>query len=122
MSINSSMLFPMQDIMCFDIAELPVTVLKPLQDLEVLEGGSGMFECEFSKPDLKVTWFLNGKPVPHSYKFTSRNDGKTYRLLIKDASVDDAGPISCSFDEVNTSANLKVKGDSVKKKITNTHD
>ena len=69
-----------------------------------------MFECEFSKPDLRVEWQQGGKPIPRSYKFTPRNDGKTYRLLIKDASTDDAGPITCVFHDAQTTAKLIVKG------------
>ena len=69
-----------------------------------------MFECEFSKPDLKVDWLQQEKSVPKSYKFTTRNDGKTYRLTIKDAAVDDEGPISCTIGDVKTTAKLIVKG------------
>lgn len=70
-----------------------------------------MFECEFSKPDLKVEWYQGEKMIPRSYKFTPRNDGRTYRLMIKDAATDDAGPISCAVDATKTTANLIVKGD-----------
>ena len=70
-----------------------------------------MFECEFSKPNLKVEWFLRDILVPQTYRFTPRNDGKTYRLQIKDASIDDAGLVTCSYEDVKTTANLRVKGD-----------
>ena len=89
-----------------------MTVLKPLSDLEVMEGGSGMFECEFSKPDLNVEWFKGDQVLARSYKFTPRNDGRTYRLMIKDAAIDDAGSISCAIDATKTTANLIVKGTS----------
>ena len=69
-----------------------------------------MFECEFSKPDLNVEWFKGDQVLARSYKFTPRNDGRTYRLMIKDAAIDDAGSISCAIDATKTTANLIVKG------------
>ncbi|KAL7669549.1 hypothetical protein ACOME3_010201 [Neoechinorhynchus agilis] len=50
---------------------------------------------ESSSPLSEIVWFHNGKEISPSDDFVSEDDGKSVRLILKDAYVDDAGDYKC---------------------------
>ena len=89
--------------------ELPVEVLKPLSNQEVIEKQTTTFECEFSKPNQTAKWFQNGDEITADWgRFKSEVDGTVYRLIITATEMSDASKYRCVIKEKQTSGKLTV--------------
>ena len=94
----------------FDTAEIPVEITSSLQDREVVETETTTFNCELSKPDMKVKWLKDGKEVPRHFRFIKSTTNFQQTLTIKNAELGDAGQYQCIADATSSSAILRVKG------------
>ena len=56
-------------IYCF-ISELPLDFKKPLKDFRCTENETVTSEAELNKPDVPVTWLMNGQPISADTEFT----------------------------------------------------
>lgn len=83
--------------------------LVPLKDMKVKEPEEAVFECEFSVPNVNVTWSLKSEPVENSPKYTIKADGKKHSLTVTKCRPVDQGPVSCTYGEFTTSANLDIE-------------
>ena len=87
----------------------------PLQDVTVQKDEEVTLLCELSKPDQKVTWLKNGKPLSFKEKnrYKVSADGTKHTLIIPKADVEDATEFTCSLNGVKTQGTVTVKGSSI---------
>ena len=84
--------------------------MSSLEDREVFETESVVFECELSKPDVKSKWLKDGKEVPKHFRLIKSTDNFKQLLTIKNAELGDAGQYQCLADSASSTAVLRVKG------------
>ncbi|VDK28467.1 unnamed protein product [Gongylonema pulchrum] len=94
--------------------EEQLTFLKPLKDVEVVEGEQAELTVETNVHPRSVKWYKNGqevKPVPGRIEI--KDNVATFRLIFKRAEKDDAANykvvLSNSAGELDSSANLSVR-------------
>ena len=96
---------------CVDGSERPVELLKPLSSTEALVGETATFTCQLSKPNKDVVWKVGDKVITASDdKYEVESHDLDYTLKIKDCTLDDAGDVSLSIGDQQTSAQLVVAG------------
>ena len=69
-----------------------------------------VFECELSKKGLKVEWSKDNKKLRRDERIDMVDEGKVHRLTIDKADLQDAGNYSASYENLTTSASLKIAG------------
>ena len=84
--------------------------IRTLDDVEVFEEETAVFECEIDKEGLTARWLKDGKKLPTSNQFKAESDGKKQKLIIKDCTLDEEAYYTCIVGERKTSASLHVKG------------
>ena len=93
------------------VLERPAEIMKKLEDQEVVEKQTAIFNCTLSKPRLKVLWYKGDKKLSENDHFQFVQEGKIYKLVINNAQLDDAGIYKIKYaDEAESSAELFVKG------------
>ena len=86
-------------------------LLKPLSSTEALVGETATFACQLSKPNQDVVWKIKDKVVKASDdKYQVESHDLDYTLKIKDCSLEDAGDVSLTIGDQQTSAQLVVAG------------
>jgi len=94
-----------------DGSERPVEVLKPLSSMESLVGETATFTCQLSKPNQDVVWKVGDKIIKASDdKYELESHDLDYSLKIKNCSLDDAGEVSLTIGDQQTTAQLVVAG------------
>jgi len=66
------------------------------------------FECELSKPGLKVEWMKDDKRLRRGDKIDMVSEGRTHRLIIEKAGSEDVGKYTAVYENISTSAVLSV--------------
>lgn len=75
------------------------------------EDESVEFECEVSKPNVKVKWSLNGERLVDNENVKLTADGNKRILKIRKCALTDAGAITCTLPgDKSIGANLVVEG------------
>lgn len=95
------------------IKELPVEILKPLEDSSIQEKLEFTFECEFSKENAQSVWTKDNIDVKYALgmdRFSKKVIGKRHYLTIYETKLDDTGKYACTVKEVQTNCNLIVTG------------
>lgn len=89
------------------------TVVRGLENVEALEGGEALFECQLSQPEVAAhTWLLDDQPV-HSSENTEVvyfESGLRHLLLLKNLKPQDSCRVTFLAGDVVTSAFLTVRG------------
>lgn len=67
------------------------------------------FTCELSKPNRKVTWLKENKPIPIGKKYDIENVGCEYQLVVHDATVEDVGKFAMTCRNLKTQGSLTVE-------------
>ena len=88
-------------------------MLRGLENVDALEGGEALFECQLSRPEVAAhTWLLDDEPV-----HTSENaevvyfeNGLRHLLLLKNLRPQDSCRVTFLAGDVVTSAFLTVRG------------
>jgi len=93
----------------FTVDEKPVAIEKELTSIEVDEHQDATFEVVLNKPDQKVAWFVKGKKIKPSDKYIIESDGTTYRLTIKDCTLEDTADVKMTIKDLKSAAKLTVK-------------
>ncbi|NXN44776.1 OBSL1 protein, partial [Rhinoptilus africanus] len=91
------------------VREPPVTMVRVLRDLGVLETGVASFECELSRPSAEVKWFKDGqelRPGPHCRIYSA---GRRRLLQLSRCELADAGTYTCDVGDCRASATLHVQ-------------
>uniref|UniRef100_A0A4W3IYQ2 Ig-like domain-containing protein n=1 Tax=Callorhinchus milii TaxID=7868 RepID=A0A4W3IYQ2_CALMI len=97
------------------ISSAKLTVVEPIveQHLEHLSGKEGqicIMVCQFSLPNLKTEWFKNGRQIEGRGRYSIHVSDKTQKLTISDVKPEDQGRFTCKFENLETSADLRVEG------------
>ena len=93
-----------------NFSELSPEFTKPLENQTVKELGTAEFSCELNKEGATVKWFLDGREIYEDKRYQIMSDGRTHRLIIKDAILPDGGEITARVEDKKTSAVLTVEG------------
>uniref|UniRef100_A0A671FYC7 Obscurin n=1 Tax=Rhinolophus ferrumequinum TaxID=59479 RepID=A0A671FYC7_RHIFE len=102
---------------CSSEAQLKVTaknmVVRGLENVEALEGGEALFECQLSQPEVAAhTWLLDDEPVGTSEntEVVYFENGLRHLLLLKNLRLQDSCRVTFLAGDVVTSAFLTVRG------------
>ncbi|XP_074642623.1 twitchin-like [Tubulanus polymorphus] len=83
---------------------------KPLTGKKCSEGDTITLECQVSVDNADVSWFVNGKTITPNDKYEIVTDGKTRKLIIHNAQLDDETDYTAKLeDKAETTAPLTVK-------------
>ncbi|XP_006972198.1 obscurin-like protein 1 isoform X2 [Peromyscus maniculatus bairdii] len=77
------------------VREVPVTIVRGPQDLEVTEGDAATFECELSQTLADVIWEKDGQALSLSPRLRLQALGTRRLLLLRRCTSSDAGTYSC---------------------------
>jgi len=92
-------------------AEVPLSIVTPLQDQEVMEQQAAEFACEVSKPNQTGKWRRNGVDVVPAGRYVIKVDGTRHVLTVSDVEKTDEAQYSVHFTgDLASSANLTVTG------------
>ncbi|KAH3858230.1 hypothetical protein DPMN_100850 [Dreissena polymorpha] len=94
------------------VQELSPDFVKPLRDVTVKERGVAEFITEVNKEGITVKWFVQNKEIEEDEKYEIYAEGRTHRLVVKDAVFPDAGEIMARVEGKTLKANLTVEGKS----------
>lgn len=88
-------------------------VVRGLENVEALEGGEALFECQLSQPEVAAhTWLLDDEPVGTSEntEVVYFENGLRHLLLLKNLRLQDSCRVTFLAGDVVTSAFLTVRG------------
>uniref|UniRef100_A0A3Q3L951 Ig-like domain-containing protein n=1 Tax=Labrus bergylta TaxID=56723 RepID=A0A3Q3L951_9LABR len=103
------------NIMEYLFADLHITIIQRMKTTSVLEGESCTFDCQLSHDlDDEPSWVINGEAVVTNSRIQVINNGRKYRLTIRDAVLTDAGDVIFTLKDLSCRTMLFVKGNSEK--------
>ncbi|XP_077440643.1 obscurin [Vanacampus margaritifer] len=84
------------------VHDLHITIIQRLKTTSILEGESCTFECHVSHLlSDQPFWTINGQGVVSNGHFQVINNGRKYKLRIKDAVLSDAGDVIFSIKDLS---------------------
>ncbi|XP_073912202.1 obscurin isoform X22 [Castor canadensis] len=86
-----------------------VQIVKPLQDVEVMEKEGATFSCEVSHDEVPGQWFREASKLRPSDNVRIRQEGRTYTLIYRRVLAEDAGEIRFVAENAESQAHLRVK-------------
>ena len=92
------------------VQELSPDFVRPLANVTVKERDEAEFIAEVNKEGVTVKWFVKDKEVEEDEKYEIFAEGKTHRLVIKDAVLPDAGEVTARVESKMQKAQLTVEG------------
>ncbi|XP_029936956.1 obscurin-like protein 1 [Myripristis murdjan] len=96
-----------------EVEELPVNIVKPLQDKTALEKSRVILDCTVSNPRCSIRWYKGSNVILPSERFEICSEGCYRKLIIQQVALDDAGTYSVQVGEYTCSANLTVEAQSL---------
>ncbi|XP_066263583.1 obscurin-like [Branchiostoma lanceolatum] len=91
------------------VKELPLKIVKGLEDQEIWEKQMATYEVELNKPDMNVFWFRENVRIVPNDEIEVRSKGNVYTLVLHKRKLTDAGEIRFSVGELASTAQLIVK-------------
>lgn len=89
-----------------------IAIVHRLKTTSVLEGESCTFECHLSHPlSDEPSWAVNGQVVVSNSRIQVINNGRRYKLTIRDAALSDAGDVVFTIKDLTCRTMLFVKGE-----------
>ncbi|XP_066122285.1 obscurin isoform X2 [Saccopteryx bilineata] len=86
-----------------------VQILRPLEDVEVMEKESATFSCEVSHEEVPALWYREGSKLRPSDNVCIRQEGRTYTLIFRKVLVGEAGEIRFVAENAESRAQLRVR-------------
>eukprot|EP00064_Thunnus_orientalis_P017557 superscaffoldBa00003767_g17641 len=90
-----------------------IKIVKKLVDVEVMEKENAAFVCEISHDEVDCQWYKGNTKLKVSDNIKMRQEGRTYVLLFKSVSPEDMGEIKFTAEKASSTAQLKVKEQSI---------
>ncbi|XP_040057987.2 obscurin isoform X17 [Gasterosteus aculeatus] len=95
------------------VEELPVNIVKPLQDTTALEKSRVLLDCTVSNPRCSIRWYKGSSVILPSDRFEICSEGCYRKLILQQVALDDEGTYSVQVGEHSCSAKLTVEGQSL---------
>ncbi|XP_030668594.1 obscurin isoform X1 [Nomascus leucogenys] len=86
-----------------------IQIVRPLEDVEVMEKDGATFSCEVSHDEVPGQWFREGSKLRPSDNVRIRQEGRTYTLIYRRVLAEDAGEIQFVAENAESRAQLRVK-------------
>ncbi|XP_047393930.1 obscurin [Sciurus carolinensis] len=86
-----------------------VQIVRPLEDVEVMEKEGASFSCEVSHDEVPGQWFREGSKLRPTDTVRIRQEGRTYTLIYRRVLAEDAGEIKFVAENAESRAHLRVK-------------
>ncbi|KAM4558646.1 obscurin-like protein 1 isoform 7-T7 [Odontesthes bonariensis] len=96
-----------------EVEELPVNIVKPLQDKTALEKSRVILDCTVSNPRCSIRWYKGSNVILPSERFEICSEGCYRKLIIQQVALDDEGTYSVQVGEFTCSAKLTVEAQSL---------
>uniref|UniRef100_A0A8C6WGI6 Obscurin like cytoskeletal adaptor 1b n=1 Tax=Neogobius melanostomus TaxID=47308 RepID=A0A8C6WGI6_9GOBI len=97
-------------VAALDVEQLPVNIVKPLEDRTVLEKTRVLLDCMVSTPRCSCRWYKGVNVILPSERFEICSEGCTRKLIIQQVALEDEGTYSVQVGESSCSAKLTVEG------------
>nr|XP_057937509.1 obscurin-like protein 1 isoform X7 [Doryrhamphus excisus] len=91
------------------VTEIPVSIVKPLQDKTALEKSRVILDCTVSNPRCSIRWYKGSNVILPSERFEISSEGCYRKLIIQQVVVADEGTYSMQVGEHTCSAKLTVE-------------
>ncbi|XP_060909825.1 obscurin isoform X5 [Labrus mixtus] len=95
------------------VEELPVNIVKPLQDKTALEKTRVLLDCAVSNPRCSIRWYKGSNVILPSERFEICSEGCYRKLIIQEVAQHDEGTYSVQVGEHTCSAKLTVEAQSL---------
>lgn len=93
-------------------ADLHLTIVQRLKTTSILEGESCTFDCHLSHDvDDQPSWTINGQVAVTDTRIQVINNGRKYKMIIRDAMLTDAGDVVFTIKDLSCRTMLFVKGE-----------
>ncbi|KAK5921290.1 hypothetical protein CgunFtcFv8_025006 [Champsocephalus gunnari] len=92
-----------------EVEELPVNIVKPLEDTTALEKTRVLLDCTVSNPRCSIRWYKGSSVILPSERFEICSEGCYRKLIMQQVALDDAGTYSVQVGEYTCSAKLTVE-------------
>ena len=88
-----------------------ITFTKQLTNIELTEmHQTATFECELSKPGLRVDWYKKERRLRSDEKYAISFEGRTHTLVVSDVTAEDAEEYRAVYEKLETAAKLSLAG------------
>ncbi|XP_028446806.1 obscurin-like protein 1 isoform X13 [Perca flavescens] len=98
-----------ESVASLEVEEIPVNIVKPLQDTTALEESRVLLDCTVSNPRCSIRWYKGSNVVLPSERFEICSEGCYRKLIIQQVVLDDEGTYSVQVGEYTCSAKLTVE-------------
>lgn len=85
-------------------------MLRPLEDVTIIEGGSATFQLELSQEGVTGEWARGGVRLQPGPKCHMHAGSRTHRLVLSGLGPADSGCVSFTVDSLRCAARLTVRG------------
>ncbi|XP_038138827.1 obscurin-like protein 1 isoform X4 [Cyprinodon tularosa] len=102
-----------ESVAYLEVEELPVNIVKPLQDTTALEKSRVILDCTVSNPRCSIRWYKGSNVILPSERFEISSEGCYRKLIIQQVALDDEGTYSVQVGEYTCSAKLTVEAQSL---------
>ncbi|XP_022596142.1 obscurin-like protein 1 [Seriola dumerili] len=96
-----------------EVEEIPVNIVKPLQDKTALEKTRVILDCTVSNSRCSIRWYKGCNVILPSERFEICSEGCYRKLVIQQVALDDEGTYSVQVGEHTCSAKLTVEAQSL---------
>lgn len=98
-----------------NFVEAPVEFIRPLEDLTITEGQPLRLSCTLSKDNCQVTWLkgdeeINVNPEDENIRYKASQDGRVYRLEVKESKMEDTGMYTIKVEDKQLSCQVVITG------------
>jgi formylmethanofuran dehydrogenase subunit D len=92
-----------------------VEFVRPLENLTVTEGQPLKLSCTLSKDNCQVIWLKDDQEIQleeeeGDNRFVATNDGRVYRLEVKESKMTDAGMYTIKVEDKQQSCQVVITG------------
>ncbi|XP_023278852.1 obscurin-like protein 1 isoform X2 [Seriola lalandi dorsalis] len=102
-----------ESVAYLEVEEIPVNIVKPLQDKTALEKTRVILDCTVSNSRCSIRWYKGCNVILPSERFEICSEGCYRKLVIQQVALDDEGTYSVQVGEHTCSAKLTVEAQSL---------
>ena len=108
--VEASQVMKMFTFSPITVADDDLTLITPLNSVVLTEvPKDATFTCDMNRPNRKVTWLKDNKPLSIGKRFEFQNVACTYTLIVHDATTEDVGKIAMKCAKITTEGSLTVE-------------